>query len=104
MHGVSQAINSRANCSKPNFRELRVGELRRIPKRRSSQNTYSTHFGEDGCAVVARGISGSTAELDGPRAAVHRHRLPVAKPERRIPGPDYCGDAVLAGDEGGVGG
>jgi DNA-binding Lrp family transcriptional regulator len=30
----------------PNFRELRVCELRRIPKRRSSQNFYSTHSGE----------------------------------------------------------
>jgi hypothetical protein len=29
-----------------NFLELRECELRRIPKRRSSQNSYSTHFGE----------------------------------------------------------
>src|SRR5215207_7050053 len=29
-----------------NFRELRVCELRRIPKRRSSQNSSSTHSGE----------------------------------------------------------
>src|SRR5918993_5466397 len=49
-------------------------------------------------------MGGSTVELDSPCAAVHRHRLPVAKPERRVPGPDHRWDAVLAGHEGGVGG
>jgi Low molecular weight phosphotyrosine protein phosphatase len=51
-----------------------------------------------------KGVGRSVGELHGPRSAVHRHRLPVAQPERRLPGPDHCGDAVLAGDEGGVGG
>src|SRR5215211_8456455 len=39
--GVCQAAISAAN-----FLELRVCELRRMPKRRSSQNSPSGHFGE----------------------------------------------------------
>jgi hypothetical protein len=34
------------NSLHPDFSELRHGEVRRIPKRRSSQNSYSRHFGE----------------------------------------------------------
>src|SRR5215207_5799677 len=36
----------RAPRKRPNFVELRVCELRRMPKRRTSQNSYSTHSGE----------------------------------------------------------
>jgi hypothetical protein len=38
----------RLKVSKANFLELRKAEvqLQRIPKRRSSQKSYSTHFGE----------------------------------------------------------
>jgi hypothetical protein len=32
--------------NRPNFVERRLAELPRIPKRRSSQNFYSTHSGE----------------------------------------------------------
>jgi hypothetical protein len=61
-------------------------------------NSFSTHSGESECALdPEEGVS--AAEFDGPRAAVHRHRLPVAQPERCVPGPYHRGDAVLAGDK-----
>src|SRR5215213_5222539 len=71
-------------------------ELLRIPLPRTWVNK--------GAPLIPKGTRGSTAKLDGPCAAVHRHRLPAAKPERRVPGPDHRRDAVFAGDEGGVGG
>ena len=42
--------------------------------------------------------------MDGAGAAVDGDQLPVAESACGIPGGDYSGDAVLAGDQGGVGG
>jgi DNA-binding NarL/FixJ family response regulator len=46
--GYVAVARGRYRLSSSNFEELRVCELQllRIPKRRSSQNTYSTHSGE----------------------------------------------------------
>src|SRR5829696_4069834 len=46
----------------------------------------------------------SAVWLDGAGAAVHGDPLPFAQSGGGVPGGDHGGDAVLAGDQGGVGG
>src|SRR5215207_5814791 len=67
-----------------------------------ASRAYGARGSLAGVGTVPAGSGGSSTDLDGSGATVHSNRFSVAEPERRVPGCNYCGNAVFAGDERGV--